>query len=73
MTLDCLRTIVETLDGSLALEIIAVDDGSSEPVAGALAELAGVTVLRNGVNQGFFTVVQSRRFDRPRDVRCFSE
>jgi GT2 family glycosyltransferase len=53
MTLNCLRTVVETLDGSLALEIIAVDDGSAEPVAAALAALEGVTVLRNGVNQGF--------------------
>jgi len=54
MTLDCLQSIADAAGDGPTMQLIVVDDASPrESVAGALAGLPFVTVLRNGRNLGF--------------------
>jgi histidinol-phosphate phosphatase family protein len=54
MTLDCLQSVVDSLDETLTVELIVIDDASpTEPVPATLAELPYLTVLCNDRNRGF--------------------
>jgi GT2 family glycosyltransferase len=53
VTLRCLQSIADAWCVSLNVQIIVVDDASSEPVAAALAHLPGLDCIRNGSNEGF--------------------
>jgi GT2 family glycosyltransferase/glycosyltransferase involved in cell wall biosynthesis len=51
-TAACLRSLAEHADG-VPIEVIVVDDGSSDATAERLAQIDGVHVLRNERNLGF--------------------
>ena len=53
VTMRCLKSIAETWFDTIRVEIIVVDDCSSDGSAAVLAQLPGVTVIRNASNQGF--------------------
>jgi GT2 family glycosyltransferase len=53
VTMRCLKSIADTWFDTLSVEIIVVDDCSSDETAGVLAQLPGVTIIRNASNQGF--------------------
>jgi len=53
VTMRCLKSIADTWFDTLRVEIIVVDDCSSDESASVLALLPGVTVIRNASNHGF--------------------
>jgi GT2 family glycosyltransferase len=52
VTQRCLRALF-ACDSEVAIEVIVVDDASSDETPAALALLPGIRVVRNGVNCGF--------------------
>lgn len=55
LTLRCLRSLAE--DSSIPLEIIAVDNASTDETVALLDRLDGVKVIRNRENRGFLLAV----------------
>ena len=55
LTLDCLRSIIAHAD--LPVELLLVDNASSDRTGELLARLRGATVLRNAENRGFVVAV----------------
>lgn len=53
VTLRCLESLAATWFQSLAVEIIVVDDCSSDGTARALAAIPGIDIVRNSTNRGF--------------------
>lgn len=53
VTLRCLESLAATWFQSLAVEIIVVDDCSSDATARALAAIPGIEIVRNSTNRGF--------------------
>jgi GT2 family glycosyltransferase len=53
LTRNCLTTLLPTLEGAGAGEVIIVDNGSRPETAALLTEFPWVRVLRNDVNRGF--------------------
>lgn len=53
VTIHCLQSIVDTWFETLPVQIIVVDDGSSDRTAAVVTRLRGVDYVRNGINQGF--------------------
>jgi GT2 family glycosyltransferase/glycosyltransferase involved in cell wall biosynthesis len=53
VTMRCLKSIADTWFDTMKVEIIVVDDCSSDDTASTLATIPGITVIRNSVNQGF--------------------
>ena len=51
-TLTCLRSLAAH-PGSVAFEVIVVDDASSDETAGRLPQIGGIRVHRNALNLGF--------------------
>ena len=52
-TVRCLQSLADTWFESLAVQIVFVDDGSSDQTCELITSLPGIDYLRNGVNQGF--------------------
>jgi GT2 family glycosyltransferase/glycosyltransferase involved in cell wall biosynthesis len=52
MTYTCLKSIAATC-AHLSIEVIVIDDCSTEPASVALAPVSGITVIRNDSNLGF--------------------
>ena len=53
VTARCLQSIAETWFDSLTVQIVVVDDGSTDRTNEVLTRLAGVDYIRNGTNLGF--------------------
>ena len=53
VTMRCLRSIADTWFDTLRIEIIVVDDCSTDETPAVLASIPGITVVRNATNQGF--------------------
>ena len=53
VTLRCLESLAATWFQSLSVEIIVVDDCSSDATARALAAIPGIEIVRNSTNRGF--------------------
>lgn len=53
VTMRCLQSIADSWFDSLAVQIIVVDDASSDPIAETAHGLPGLDFIRSGVNQGF--------------------
>lgn len=52
-TIRCLQSIADTWFETLQVQIVVVDDGSTDDTARVLASLPGLDYIRNGANQGF--------------------
>ena len=52
-TVACLQSIADTWFATLAVQIIVVDDASTDETSALVALLHGVDLMSNGVNQGF--------------------
>jgi GT2 family glycosyltransferase len=53
VTVRCLQSIAETWFDSLKVQIVVVDDGSTDRTPEVIPRLAGVDYIRNGTNLGF--------------------
>ena len=53
MTLACLRSLADDQPSEARVEYVVVDDASPTDVAAQLAQIPGITFLRNGENLGF--------------------
>lgn len=58
-TLRCLQSIADVWFGSLPVEVIVVDDGSTDRTAGVLAAIPGIAYLRREENGGFIAACNS--------------
>jgi GT2 family glycosyltransferase len=52
-TLRCLRSLAQTWPATLSVEVILIDDASTDDSATVLSEIPGLSVLRNLQNVGF--------------------
>jgi GT2 family glycosyltransferase len=52
-TIRCLQSIADSWFETLGVQIIAVDDGSTDGTADVLTALPGLDYIKNGSNQGF--------------------
>lgn len=53
VTARCLQSIAESWFESLAVQVVVVDDGSSDDTSMLVTKLRGVDYVRNGRNEGF--------------------
>lgn len=53
VTVRCLQSVVDMWPTSLPVQVIVVDDASTDRTPGVLAELPGIDYIRNASNQGF--------------------
>ena len=53
VTIRCLQSMADTWFEALAVQVILVDDGSSDRTASILTRLPTIDYVRNGSNQGF--------------------
>lgn len=53
VTVACLQSIADTWFDDLNVQVIVVDDGSSDRTAEVLTKVPGLDYVRNGSNQGF--------------------
>ncbi len=53
VTMRCLQSIAETWFESMHVQVVVVDDGSTDRTAEVLTRIPGVDYIRNGTNLGF--------------------
>lgn len=53
VTMRCLKSIADTWPETLTVEVVVVDDASRDETTAALAQIPGITVIRNASNLGF--------------------
>ncbi|WP_368005001.1 glycosyltransferase [Laspinema palackyanum] len=70
-SLNCLKSVATNIPANLALEIIVVNDGSTDETKKVLTDIKGLRLINNSTNQGFiYSCNKGAKFARGQYI-CF--